>query len=142
MFLSLLFFCLILVVLYILSSFPYQPLDHTDIYISLDTFHTFPMCFFKVIFFPIDSVRQIVINLLDAHERANEINPPPIMPKLIQLGRECCFAHLSLVCVVISVDWRIRCCLRDFSSLAFGQDLSFRSIGLYRQNCRIYFTHN
>ncbi|XP_012945070.1 sister chromatid cohesion protein PDS5 homolog A-B isoform X1 [Aplysia californica] len=34
-----------------------------------------------------NNVRQIVAQLIDAHDRANEQNPPPIMPKLIQLAR-------------------------------------------------------
>ncbi|XP_059168056.1 sister chromatid cohesion protein PDS5 homolog A-B-like isoform X2 [Physella acuta] len=32
-------------------------------------------------------IRQLVLQLVDAHERANEATPPTVMPKLIQLGR-------------------------------------------------------
>jgi len=34
-----------------------------------------------------NNVRTVLSQLIDAHERANETNPPPIMPKLIQLAR-------------------------------------------------------
>lgn len=34
-----------------------------------------------------NNVRQLVAQLVDAHDRANEVSPPPIMPKLAQLSR-------------------------------------------------------
>ncbi|GFO14487.1 sister chromatid cohesion protein pds5 homolog b [Plakobranchus ocellatus] len=34
-----------------------------------------------------NSVRQLVAQLVDAHDRSNEVSPPPIMPKLAQLSR-------------------------------------------------------
>ncbi|KAH9494579.1 Sister chromatid cohesion protein PDS5 B [Bulinus truncatus] len=34
-----------------------------------------------------NNVRQLVLQLVEAHERANEANPPPVMPKLNQLAR-------------------------------------------------------
>ncbi|KAK3738251.1 hypothetical protein RRG08_039662 [Elysia crispata] len=34
-----------------------------------------------------NNVRQLMAQLVDAHDRANEVSPPPIMPKLAQLSR-------------------------------------------------------